>query len=213
MAEIRWYGHNCFRIKAREATILTDPVGKNTGYTLGRQSADIVTMSHEHRGHANTASVKSDYTLIDAPGEYELHRVSLIGLRTLHGPDRSSDLGYNTVFVFELEGIRFAHLGDLGHALGDDEQEALEGVDIVFAPVGGGPLLSPSDMAEVVGTISPKLVIPMQFRTPEGDSKRDTAESFAKQLGLELPAAVEKLVVKPSDLGEQMQIAVLKPEA
>lgn len=26
MAEFRWLGHNCFRIRAKEATVLTDPV-------------------------------------------------------------------------------------------------------------------------------------------------------------------------------------------
>src|SRR5690606_3429116 len=48
MAEIRWFGHNCFRIKSREATVLMDPVGKKTGYTPSKQTADIVTVSHEH---------------------------------------------------------------------------------------------------------------------------------------------------------------------
>ncbi|CAA9580086.1 MAG: hypothetical protein AVDCRST_MAG88-3222, partial [uncultured Thermomicrobiales bacterium] len=37
MAEIKWFGHGCFRLRGREATILMDPVGRSTGYTLPRQ--------------------------------------------------------------------------------------------------------------------------------------------------------------------------------
>ena len=45
MAEIRWFGHNCFRIRAREAIVLMDPVGKKTGYSPSKQTADIVTVA------------------------------------------------------------------------------------------------------------------------------------------------------------------------
>ena len=53
MAEFRWLGHNCFRIRAREAMVLTDPVDRSTGYAAAKQSVDVVTLSHEHKGHAN----------------------------------------------------------------------------------------------------------------------------------------------------------------
>jgi L-ascorbate metabolism protein UlaG (beta-lactamase superfamily) len=29
MAELRWYGHNCFRIRGKDAVVMTDPVGKS----------------------------------------------------------------------------------------------------------------------------------------------------------------------------------------
>ena len=45
MAEFRWYGHNCFRIRGKDAVVMTDPVGKKTGFALAKQTADIVTVS------------------------------------------------------------------------------------------------------------------------------------------------------------------------
>lgn len=212
MAEIRWFGHNCFRIRAREATVLTDPVGKRTGYTLAKQAADIVTLSHDHPGHNNLAAIKPEFQLIDGPGEYEIHDVFLSGLRTYHDKEKGASLGYNTVFRIEFSGLSYAHLGDLGHQLSDDHIEALSNVDILFAAVGGGPLLSASDMAEVVGAISPRMLIPMQFRTAKGDKDRDEIAPFAKHLGVELPAPTDKLTIKASDLTDQMQFVVLKPE-
>lgn len=212
MAEIRWLGHNCFRIRSREATIITDPVGKKTGYTIPKQTADIVTVSHGDPGHTNLAAIKPGFQLIDGPGEYEIHSVFIEGMRTYHDAEQGATRGYNTVYHFEFGGLTFAHLGDLGHPLSDEQVESLSGVDVLFAPAGGGPLLSASDMAEVVGAISPRMLIPMQFQTKKGDASRDPVEPFAKHLGVELPQPVDKLTVKASDLTDQMQFVVLKPE-
>jgi L-ascorbate metabolism protein UlaG (beta-lactamase superfamily) len=134
------------------------------------------------------------------------------GLRTYHDKDKGKSLGYNTVYRIEFSGLTYGHLGDLGHQLSDDHIEALGGVDILFAAVGGGPLLSASDMAEVIGAISPRMLIPMQFRTTKGDKDREEIAPFAKHLGVELPEPVEKLTIKSSDLTDQMQFVVMKPE-
>jgi L-ascorbate metabolism protein UlaG (beta-lactamase superfamily) len=42
--ELIWLGHGCFRLRTREATIITDPCPRSTGYSIGRP-ADIVTVS------------------------------------------------------------------------------------------------------------------------------------------------------------------------
>ncbi len=212
MAEIRWFGHNCFRIKAKEATVLTDPVGKNTGYTLPKQTADIVTLSHDHPGHNNLAAVKPDYQLINGPGEYEVHAVFLTGFRTYHDQEKGAEHGYNTIYLIEMSGLRLAHLGDLGHTLNDDQVETLGTIDVLFAPAGGGPLLSTSDMAEVIGRISPRMLIPMQYKAGKGDKKREEIDGFVRHLGVEMPTPVDKINVRQSDLTDQMQLVLLKPE-
>ncbi len=213
MAEIRWFGHNCFRIRSREALVLMDPVGKNTGYTMPRQTADIVTVSHSHPGHNNLGQIKPEYVLLDGPGEYELHGVFVYGHRSYHDATKGSDLGYNTIFSVMMEGMRITHLGDLGHSPSDEVMEELEGTDVLLAPAGNGPLMSQTLMAELVGMIAPKMVIPMQFRTTLGDKDRGDVAEFARQLGAPLPDPVEKIVIKPSDLNEKMQFVVLTPGA
>ena len=45
--EIIWLGHSCFRLRSREGTVVTDPCDKSTGYTIGRPTADIVTVSRD----------------------------------------------------------------------------------------------------------------------------------------------------------------------
>src|SRR5829696_5855545 len=129
MAEIRWYGHNCFRIRAREATVIIDPVAKSTGYAMARQTADVVLITHEHQGHANLAAVKPDYKVVRGPGEYEMHDVFITGIRTYHDAEKGTQHGYNTAYLLEVEGMTVCHLGDLGHALNEEQLEILNGAD------------------------------------------------------------------------------------
>lgn len=213
MADIRWFGHNCFRIRSREATIIMDPVGKRTGYSMTKQTADIVTISHSHEGHTNTDQVKPEFVVLDGPGEYELHGVFVYAFRTSHEKSEGADRVYNNIFSVVMDGIRFTHLGDLGEQPSDEIIEELEGTDVIFVPVGGGPVLGASEMAELVGLIAPKIVIPMQFKTGNGDSSRGDITDFAKHLSLPLPEAVDKLTLKTSTLGETMELIVLTPSS
>jgi len=43
--EITWFGHSCFRIKGKEATVVTDPFDEDLGYPLRNPTTDIVTIS------------------------------------------------------------------------------------------------------------------------------------------------------------------------
>jgi L-ascorbate metabolism protein UlaG (beta-lactamase superfamily) len=212
MAEIRWFGHNCFRIRAREATILTDPVGPPTGFSMPKTTADIVTISHDHRGHNNLGAVKPPFKTIDGPGEYEVNDVFITGVRTWHDGEKGAQHGYNTVYLIAVEGMTICHLGDLGHTFTTEQAEAIVDVDILLVPAGGAPL-DVVKAAEVVAQIAPKLVIPMQYRAGAGDANRAELTEFVKNLGIDMPQPEEKLTIKSSELGETTRLAVLLPSS
>jgi L-ascorbate metabolism protein UlaG (beta-lactamase superfamily) len=213
MAEIKWLGHNCFRIRAKEATVLTDPVDRVTGYVMPKQTADIVSISHDHQGHANLKAVKPDYQLVDGPGEYEMHGVFITGIRTYHDASKGVERGYNTCYLFELEGMIFCHLGDLGHLLSSEVAEQLGTPDVLMVPAGGKDVITPEQAAEVVGQLEPKIVIPMQYATAQGDKNLGTLEAFCKAMGVQAPEPVDKLTVRQLDLGETTQVVALLPES
>lgn len=212
MAEFRWFGHNCFRIRAREATILTDPLGKLTGYSLPRQTADIVTISHQHPGHNNLSAIKPDYQVISGPGEYEMSDTFVTGIRTYHDDQTGAERGYNTVYLIEVEGMTICHLGDLGHIPGSDQIEAMAQADILLIPVGGGPVISPETAAEIVAMLEPKIVIPMQYATGAGDKDRGALAPFLTALGSSAPEPVDKLTVRASDLTDTLRLVILTPD-
>lgn len=208
MAEFRWYGHNCFRIRGKDAVVMTDPVGKSTGYSLPKQTADLVTVSSPQPDHANLAAVKPEFDTIDGPGEYEMHDIFVTGIRTHQDEEHGKLRGHNTSYLIELDGMVICHLGDLGHALGEEHAEAMTDVDILLIAA-GNPHLDPARAAEIASQLSPKVVIPMQYATSAGDRNLGGLDAFCRNLGVPVPEAEEKLTVKSSDLGETMRLVVL----
>lgn len=211
MAEIKWFGHGCVRVRGREATIVMDPVGRSTGYSLPKQKADIVTISHQHPGHNAVGQVQDGYFLIAGPGEYEVSDVFITGIRTFHDTKGGKERGFNTVYLLELEDLRICHLGDLAHPLSEQQLEGLDDVDVLLVPVGGGRALDAQGANEVIGQIEPKIVVPIHYRTASGDQGLEPLDRFRKELGVEQAAAQDKLTVRKADLSETVKIVVLEP--
>jgi L-ascorbate metabolism protein UlaG (beta-lactamase superfamily) len=211
MAEIKWFGHACFRLRTREATILTDPVPRSTGYKVDKQRADIVTLSHDDPAHTALELLANQPKLVNGPGEYEMSEVFITGIRTYHDDQKGGPRERNTAYLFELEDLVVCHLGDLGHALTEEQAESLSGVDVLLVPVGGKDVLDATKAVEVIGQIEPKVVIPMQFQTPVGDKDLGPLERFLKEMGIHEVSERDKLTVRASDLGETTEVVVLEP--
>lgn len=212
MAEIRWYGHTCFRIKAKEAVVFIDPVNRSTGFGMGKQNADIVALTGDDLGN-NLDAIRPEFRTINGPGEYEMHDVFVYGGRTYQDDQKGATLGYNTVYVVEVEGLKIGHLGNLGHTLNESQSELLESVDILLAPVGREPGLSSEAMAQLVAGLEPKVVIPMRYATEFGDRDLGDLQDFCKKLGVDIPEPEDKLVIKSSDIGETTRLVILNPDS
>ncbi|MGA7671641.1 MAG: MBL fold metallo-hydrolase [Nitrolancea sp.] len=211
MAEITWLGHACFRIRGREAVVLTDPASPTSGYDIGNPSADIVTISHDHTNHIALDKVQPGFHEINGPGEYEIRDVFIRGIRTYHDAEKGVKLGKNTVYLIELEDLLICHLGDLGHPLTEEQSESMSSVDVLIVPVGGGPTIDSTAAAELVGQIEPSVVIPMQYRTEYGDHDREPLESFLKKFGITDIVVHDRVSLKKSDLSETVDVMVLQP--
>ena len=63
--------------------------------------------------------------------------MSIRSVGVYHDAERGAARGLDTVFIFEVGGVRIAHLGDLGHVLNDEQLAAIGAVDVLLVPVGG----------------------------------------------------------------------------
>lgn len=207
--DINWLGHSCFRIRGKQAAIITDPFPPDIGYTLGKPTADIVTVSHQHHSHAYDKGIGGDPKVITGPGEYEIKGVLIIGIATFHDGDGGKVRGKNTVYLIELDGITVCHLGDLGHVLTTEQVEEVDDVDVLLLPVGGGSTINASTAAEVIRQIEPKVVIPMHYKTPVTKRELAPEDSFMKEMGIERPASQPKLSLNPSSLPTSTQVFLL----
>lgn len=212
--DIQYLGHSSFRIKGKTATIITDPFDADmVGVKYPKQKADIVTTSHDHKDHNQTDRVDVAKKVIPGPGEYDISDVSIIGIPSYHDDKKGKERGKNTIFVFEIDGLRVAHLGDLGHELKEKHLNRMGAIDILMVPVGGHFTVGPKEAAEVVRTLEPSIVIPMHFLTPKMDKKNfgdlEKLDPFLKEMNLSVEET-EKLSVKPDSLGEEQKIVVLE---
>jgi len=163
---VRWLGHASFLItSARGLRIVLDPYGAGVGYPLPHPTADIVVVSHEHFDHNAISEVRGHFQVVRGPGEHTAKGISFRGIATYHDTSRGRERGRNTVFVFSVDGIRFCHLGDLGHMLSDGQVEEIGPVDVLFVPVGGYFTIDAAVASKVVAQLRPRIVVPMHYQT------------------------------------------------
>lgn len=207
--EITWYGHACFRLRDRNATIITDPYGPGIGYTLPRVRADIVTISHAHPDHSYVAGVKGKPRVFDGPGEYEISGVFITGIPTYHDKKKGAERGKNTAFLFEFDGLSVCHLGDLGHIPTQSQVEALSQVDVLLIPVGGVSTINAAQAAEAVSLLEPRVVIPMHYKTKALNVRLASLSKFLKAMGLGKLPEQDRLKITASTLPEETQVVLL----
>jgi L-ascorbate metabolism protein UlaG (beta-lactamase superfamily) len=211
---ISWLGQSCFKIQSKDTTIITDPYEEVIGLRLpSRLSADIVTISHQHEDHNNSKAISGTPFIVDAPGEYETKGIFIQGIPSVHDDKNGAERGINTIFLFTLEEIKLAHLGDLGTTLNDEQLEKLEGVDILLVPVGGTFTVDGKKAAEVVNQIEPRIVIPMHYKIPGLNMKLQPVDKFCDEMGAKMNGAEEKFRIVKKELPiEETKVIILKKQ-
>jgi len=207
--EIVWLGHSCFRIRGREATVVTDPCPPATGYTIGKPTADIVTISHPHDDHAYLKAVAGKPVVLDGPGEYEIHGAFITGIGTYHDAELGTEHGESIAFIIEMEDIRVCHLGDLGHAPTAEQAEEMTGADVLLVPVGGNTTIDGAKAAEVVSLLEARLVIPMHYQTVASKAKLEPPDRFLKEMGVTAVEPQPKLSLSKSTIPHETQVMIL----
>ena len=212
--DIKYFGHSSFHIKTKEARIVTDPFdSKMVGIKYPKTEADMVTVSHQHPDHNNTAAVGGNPLIIDWPGEFEKMKVRVFGYRTFHDKKQGAERGENTVYKFETEGISILHCGDLGLVLSDDFLDDVGEVNILMVPTGGIFTIDAAEAVSLIQKVEPSIVIPMHYNNPKLNQETfktlSPVEDFLKKIGVEAQPAVPKLTIKKEDLGDEMKVVVM----
>jgi L-ascorbate metabolism protein UlaG (beta-lactamase superfamily) len=207
--EIVWLGHSCFRIRGKEATIVTDPFDKTLGYPMRKPTASIVTVSHSHPQHSFVDGVAGNPRVVSRPGEYDIANVFINGIGTYHDNEKGAARGKNTVFFMEIDEVKVCHLGDIGHVPTSEQIEQMSGVDILMVPVGGLSTINAAAAAETIGLLEPKLVIPMHYKTEVVKIELEPLEHFVKVMGLKEFASQPKLNITRSTLPLETKVMVL----
>ena len=161
--KVTWFGHSCFLFDDGQTRVLTDPFNEAVGYPVPHVEADVVLVSHGHADHANVGAVKGSPTVIKTTGSHEARGIRFRGVATWHDDAGGSKRGPNIVFTWEMGGLRFAHCGDLGDLLTEQQVQAVGKVDVLCIPTGGFFTIDPEHAKLVVEQLKPRVVFPMHY--------------------------------------------------
>jgi L-ascorbate metabolism protein UlaG (beta-lactamase superfamily) len=213
--DITYLGHSSFKIRGKDATVITDPFDpERVGIRYPKEEADIVTISHDHFDHNFISRIESPKMVIRVPGEYEVMGVSIIGISTYHDEENGKVRGKNIIFVIESDNLRIAHLGDLGHKLNEKLIDQIGDLDVLLIPVGGVYTITPKVAAEIVKDLEPSITIPMHYKTDdlnqEEFGKLAKVDEFLQELGYDVER-LDKLSLKKELINEEeLKVVVLE---
>ena len=171
---ITWNGHSCFTVETENGTVVFDPYrdGSVPGYAPLKLKADLVCCSHGHADHNGKETV--ELSGMDCGLEPET-------LCSWHDDAEGAKRGPNTITILRAEGMKFAHLGDLGCMLDEEQTAALEELDVLMIPVGGHYTIDSAQALEIVRQLKPRIVIPMHYRNGKlGYEVISTIDAFLK---------------------------------
>lgn len=170
---VEWMGHSTFQITSSKGTrVLTDPHG---AFDLPHPTLPqhIVTTSHQHGPHSAVHMAPGTPVILQGltpSGDNwqkistTIRDVSVYVVPAYHDKSQGMQRGKNAIFVFRIDDICIAHLGDLGHILTPDQLKMIGKIDILLVPIAGGYFtVTPSEAREVTKQVNPKIAIPMHY--------------------------------------------------
>ena len=193
--------------------MVTDPHdGKSIGVKPPVVKADIVLISHEHFDHNCARVVRGDFKCVRETGRKIEKGVEIRGVPAFHDDSGGAKRGKNNIFRFELDGVVFCHLGDLGHMLDEGTVKELLPVDILFLPVGGVFTVDGKQAKELITALRPKVAVPMHFRIGGLSMSIHTINEFLEGLPEDKVVRVgNEIEFMPEDLPEETEYWIFSP--
>jgi L-ascorbate metabolism protein UlaG (beta-lactamase superfamily) len=209
--KIKYLAHASFLITSGSGIrIVTDPYAISGGIKHGpiTETADIVTVSHEHGDHNNTAAVKGNPKVVRETAEVK--GIKIRAVSTAHDDKGGSQRGKNNIYCFEVDGVNVCHAGDLGHELTAEQVKAIGKVDVLMIPVGGFFTIDAKTATKVCDQLKPKVIIPMHFRTEKLDFPIKGVDDFILGKNNVTRSNESEIEFKADNLPADTRIIVLK---
>lgn len=207
---ITYHGADFFKVSFGNTTIAINPISKDSKIKSTKFGSDITLVSlnsPEHNGADITSRGEKESFLINGPGEYEVLDIFIKGF--LSKSNYGDKERINTIYTVFLEGINLCFLGALGDKdISAETKEAIDGVDILFVPIGGNGVLDPAVAQKLAVQFEPKIIIPSHY----GDiGLTNSLKMFLKEAGEESLKPIDKLTIKKKDLdGKEGEVVVLE---
>lgn len=174
--QITWFGHAAFKLTdANGLSVITDPyTPEGVGYAPIREGADVVIISSDDdSAHCRADLIPGTPEVVNAlhvaqgGGAAIAQGLTIRAIEAAewdHHPEHAVP-GQNGMYRFEMDGLKIAHMGDVGNPLSEAQQDFFADTDILLTLAGGYLTIELPDLVEMIHRVKPRLVIPMHFRT------------------------------------------------
>lgn len=160
---ITFLGHACFMLESAGYRIVIDPYKLDCLPPL-QSEAHAVFCSHGHFDHCYRDAV----TLLPAKES----PFTVTEIAAFHDEKGGTLRGSNLIRVFEAEGLRIVHAGDIGHPLSKEQLCAIGHADVLLIPVGGYYTVDAAGAKQIADAIGANTVVPMHYYCPKTYGKR-----------------------------------------
>ena len=193
--------------------VLTDPVGEASGFPVSPVKADVALVSHHHHDHCALENAPGAKVIETAGVHCPADGLRVTAMKSFHDDANGTKRGENLLFLIEAEGLRVAHLGDLGHLPTPAQREALGRVDVLLVPVGGFYTIDAAQARETAALLGAKVILPMHYRTEvNADWPITPVEAFTGQYPAVNVAEMLLVRITRDDLKCHKPVIVLTPQ-
>ena len=176
-----------------------------TGYPKLKVKADKLLISHEHYGHNYRKGVElSGRPESDCPFEISV-------LETWHDSVGGIMRGKTLIHILEADGLKLAHMGDIGTGLTGGEISRLFGADALMVTAGSCTGLPSQEVWRMSEELFPKVIIPMHYRDGNrGPRRLEHVQALADYF--EAPEMIHRYDTDTITITADMepQVAILK---
>jgi L-ascorbate metabolism protein UlaG (beta-lactamase superfamily) len=202
---ITYLGGEFFKVQFGDTILAFNPISKDSKLKASKFGADVALISLNHadmNGVEQVSFGEKKAFEVRGPGEYEIKGVYIKGFKSNSNYDGEPRL--NTIYMVSLEGMNLCFLGAMSDKdISSETLEAIDEIDVLFAPIGGSGTLTPADAYKLAVKLEPKIIIPMHY-------DKASLKVFLKEGGEDDLKAEDKLTLKKKDLeGRKTDIVVL----
>jgi len=206
---ITWYGQSCFKLQNNEQTVLVNPSDpRKAGLKGPNFKANIFVLTDIEESIDKKVLEKDNSFLISGPGEYEVNKIFAYGI-----PIKKDGQTKSVVYQMTMDEIRYGVLGQLKSLPSGEELDKLDGVDVLFVPIGGKDTLNAEKAVELINSIEPQIIIPCCYNIPGLNFVPDSLEKFLKEIGSKVSETLPKLSIKKKDLLAQGEAKIVVLES